>query len=102
MGCVTFVLLFHFAWLSLAGSTAQVGPFVVNITIPVKDYDPVVFSLGKTCRKPDISDYTFAAWACPSFDLKLFAQYLCHAEYKQVTRKAGSTGWTTFGVLSFL
>ncbi|CAM6041729.1 unnamed protein product [Sphagnum compactum] len=45
-------------------------PYLVNVTIPVEGYDPVVFTLGKLC------------------------------DYKQEKEKSGSNAWATFGVLS--
>lgn len=47
-------------------------PYLVNVTIPFADYNPVVFTLGK------------------------------HCDYEDDVERSGSSGWATFGFLMFI
>ncbi|KAG0567331.1 hypothetical protein M758_7G151200 [Ceratodon purpureus] len=47
-------------------------PYLVNVTIPVTEYDPIVFTLGKQC------------------------------DYEEDVIPCGSSGWATFGVFIFV
>ncbi|XP_024397719.1 uncharacterized protein [Physcomitrium patens] len=47
-------------------------PYLVNVTIPIADYDPIVFTLGKYC------------------------------DYEDNVKPTGSSGWATFGFLIFI